>query len=261
MNGYGFADQCHLANQELAKETLPKLSGQWSADARSGGTSAAKELVAAIREGRAGPACVGAARTLAKQQVGAGVVWDAVHLTAGELMMRLPGIYGVHCVTSANALHYAFRVSADAETRLYLLLQAVGWMSQFADFMARDDEIRDFEISALEGADLAADPVEGASEILDLVSRDSTRAARKAFQYAKLHGDAREFKQAARSMLFAKARESHDFKYAAAIFEDFSLVAPAWRPHMLATATYYLRGSSAPNSEVVERARNVLEAA
>lgn len=261
LNGYGFADQSHVANRELAKRTLPKLSGRWTASTLSDATAATKELVAAVREGRAEPACAAAARMLVKEQVGAGAVWDAVHLAAGELMMRLPGILGVHCVTSANALHYAFRVSADAETRLYLLLQAVGWMNQFANFMARDGAIGDFEISGLEGADLAEDPAAGASEILGLVSKDPARAARKAFQYAKLHADAPEFKRAARSLLFAKARESHDFKYAAAIFEDFSLVAPVWRPHMLATATYYLRGSSAPNSKVVERARDVLEAA
>ena len=260
-NGYRFADQCHLANRELAKRTLPKLSGRWSASTRSDAMGATKELVAAVREGQAVSASAAAAGMLSKEQVGAGAVWDAIHLAAGESMMRLPGILGVHCVTSANALHYAFRVSAHAETRLYLLLQAVGWMSQFANFMARDGEIKDFEIAGLEGADLAEDPVEGALEILDLVSKDPTRAARKAFQYAKAHAGAQEFKRAARSMLFAKAKESHDFKYAAAIFEDFSLVAPAWRPHMLATATYYLRGSDAPNSEVVERARDVLEAA
>ena len=108
-------------------------------------------------------------------------------------------------------------------------------------------QIGDFEISGLEGADLAEDPAAGASEILGLVSKDPARAARKAFQYAKAACRcAQEFKRAARSLLFAKARESHDFKYAAAIFEDFSLVAPVWRPHMLATATYYLRGSECP---------------
>ncbi|MFN6195792.1 MAG: hypothetical protein ACK5BN_18430, partial [Planctomycetota bacterium] len=57
----------------------------------------------------------------------AGAVWEAAHLAAGELMMRQPGIFGIHTVTSVNALHYAFRESASQANRLLLLLQGLGW--------------------------------------------------------------------------------------------------------------------------------------
>ena len=31
--------------------------------------------------------------------------------------MRQPGIVGIHCLTSANALHYAYQTSAHDDTR------------------------------------------------------------------------------------------------------------------------------------------------
>ena len=55
----------------------------------------------------------------------------AIHLAAGEIMLRRPGFAGVHPVTSANALHYAFRMSSRTETRLLLILQGIGWMCHF----------------------------------------------------------------------------------------------------------------------------------
>src|SRR5579884_1064781 len=44
-------------------------------------------------------------------------VWDALFLTAGELLMRQPGIVGIHCVTATNELYYGYLTSANDETR------------------------------------------------------------------------------------------------------------------------------------------------
>ena len=35
-------------------------------------------------------------------------VWDGLFLAAGELLARQPGIVGLHCVTSINALHFGY---------------------------------------------------------------------------------------------------------------------------------------------------------
>jgi hypothetical protein len=45
--------------------------------------------------------------------------------------MRQPGILGLHCSTSANALRYAYEATTLPETRLVMALQGVGWMCQF----------------------------------------------------------------------------------------------------------------------------------
>ena len=257
MNGFGFEDQCHAANSELARNALPELPAEWT----TGGSAdavAAKEVLAAIREFRAVPASAAVAGMISDGTARSADAWEGILLAAGELMMRLPGILGVHCVTSANALHYAFRMSADPETRFYLLLQGVGWMAQFGRFMSAQDGFRDFSISGMSGSDVAEDAEEGAAEILALLASDPDRAARKAFGYAGAHSGATALVDAARSLICDKTDEVHHLKFAAAIFEDLALVDPRWQPHMLATATYYLRGSAHPDSEVVARAREAL---
>ena len=61
-------------------------------------------------------ACQQAADWLAGGQAQATCLWDAVHLAAGELMMRQPGIYGIHTVTSVNGLRYAFEQAASVQS-------------------------------------------------------------------------------------------------------------------------------------------------
>lgn len=257
VNGYAYEDQCYLPNLGRARQAAAKLPPDW-AEEGAGGVSAAKQILAAIREAKTDQACSETVDLLLKGEARASSLWDAVHLAAGELMMRLPGILGVHTVTSVNALHYAFRVAGNAETRLLLLLQGVGWMSQFANVMAKNDNFGNTDITAVEGAEIPATAEEATEEILALVSSDRTAAARKAFRYAEKHPEPEGFQRAAQSLLFTKGRDVHDYKYAAAIFEDYGLVDAAWRPHMLATAVYNLRGSQLDDSPVMQRAREVV---
>ena len=257
VNGYAYEDQCYLPNLTRARQAAAKLPPDWAADA-AGGSSAAKQILAAIRETKTEEACRGAVELLLKGEAHAPGLWDAVHLASGELMMRLPGILGVHAVTSVNALHYAFRVAGNAETRLLLLLQGVGWMSQFATVMAQNNSFGNADITALEGDDIPSGAAEATEEILALVSTDRAAAARKAFRYAEKHPEPDGFQKAAQSLIFTKGRDVHDYKYAAAIFEDRGLVVPAWRPHMLATAVYNLRGSQLEDSPLMQRARELV---
>ena len=45
-----------------------------------------------------------------------------------------------------------------------------------------------------------------------------------------------------------------------AIFENLELVSPAYRPHVLATAPYYIRGSGDADSAVVTQALRAMGA-
>ena len=60
---------------------------------------------------------------LINQGVSPQSIFDACWETAGELLMRKPGIATLHAVTSTNALHYAFQHTTNDETRRFLLLQ------------------------------------------------------------------------------------------------------------------------------------------
>ena len=257
MNGYTFEDQSHLANSETASKLLPRLPPDWISG-ESTDPSRAIGVLEAVRGAAPVAASTEVAQMLADGQANARDAWDGVHLAAGDLMLKLPGILGVHCVTSANALHYAFRMSADAETRLYLLLQGVGWMGQFANYMSRDDKMRDLDLSKLERSSEPASESDEVNSVLAQLGTNADEAARMAFGYAMDQPDLTQIYRSSVSTLFRKADEAHRFKYAAAIFEDLALVSPAWRPHMLATSMYYLHSASDRDSAPVVRAREAL---
>lgn len=260
MNGYAFADQSHAANAETARKVFPDLPSGWIAG-RIVDPAAAGDILATIRKAAPAESGTAVARLLAGGKLTAREAWEGILLRASELMLSLPGILGVHCITSANALHYAFRMSARAETRLYLLLQGVGWMSQFAHFMSREDGFRTLDITRLDHDEVPKDAKDAATDVLATLADDRDEAARKAFGYGMTHRDTGPLFQMARRALLRKVEESHHFKFAAAIFEDIALTSPARRPHLLAAATHYLRGTGDPDSEIVERARRALKIA
>ena len=259
VNAYAFEDQCYLANLGRARKAARQMPADWAE--RDSDASATKDILDAIRAGNTDDACEETVRQLTAGKLHASSVWDSAHLAAGELMMRRPGIYGIHTVTSINALHYAFRAAGDRQSRLLILLQATGWMSQFANFMSKSEEFGSTKIT-----DLAETAKEGrsnkddlAAEILSSLASEPVEAARKAYRLAVIDPDPTRFRQAARNLLFRKATDAHDFKYAAAIFEDYALVSPQWRPSMLATAVYNLRGSEHPDSRVMRQARESVQ--
>ena len=259
VNDYAYEDQCYLPNLERLRQAATKLPGDWTRPESGQGNKGPTEgVLHFVREGKTDEACQHAVSLLVSGKGRAASLWDGVHLAAGELMMRRPGIYGIHTVTSANALHYAFRSSGDNETRLLLLLQGIGWMSQFANFVSNDPEFGKTKITELSESEVASGADEGANEMLGGLGRDLVGTARQALAYARQHPEPDAFRRAAGRLVVSKGTDAHDYKYAAAIFEDYRLVSSPWRPHMLATAVYNLRGREEPDSKVVLQAREVL---
>ena len=258
VNAYAFEDQAYRPNAVRAKKWIDKMPGDWTDTAPERGVTLA--LLDPLREGRIDDACDMAVRHLAESKCKAGAVWDAVHLVAGEMMMRQPGIIGVHTVTSTNSMHYAFRTAKNPETRLLLLLQGLGWMGQFRNLMdtRRDKSVR---ITELEPRRIPRSPDKAAESILDAISADRFDAAQQAYAYQTKFGNPDALFEATRRLVFTKSVEHHQYKWPAAVFEDFAQVNPEWRPHMLATAMYYLRGSGHPDSTVIQRAIRELKTA
>ena len=172
--------------------------------------------------------------------------------------MRQPGIYGIHTVTSINGLHYAYDACADPQTRLLLLLQGVGWMGQFRDFMVTKPQgLGNQEIVTLASVKNGSRDA-AVTETLELVGKDSKAAARRAMSLAGSRRAVQSFRREAYRLIFQKATDAHDFKYATAVFEDYDRVSASFRPHQLATAVYHLKGRSMEDSPVMTRAREVL---
>jgi len=222
-----------------------------------GDAAVVEDLLAPLREGKTVEACRLAVELLEAGRCKAGAVWDAAHLAGGELMMRQPGIAGLHTLTSGNSMQYAFLSAKNPETRLLLLLQGLAWMSQFRNFMdpRRDKNVR---ITEVEAAKIPRSPEKATEEILSAISTDRADAAAKAFAFDRRFGGADKLFDGARRLVFTKCTEHHQYKWPAAIFEDYRIVSPEWRPHMAATAMYYLRGTGHPDSPVIERALDEL---
>ncbi|MCY2965120.1 MAG: hypothetical protein NT069_16050, partial [Planctomycetota bacterium] len=225
VNNFAFENQSYLPNQRRVAESLSKLPGNWTAT--SGNADFTRDLLETLRSGDMQRSANQAVASLLAGNAQSGAVWDAVHLAAGELMMRQPGIFGIHTVTSVNALHYAFRQSAEPANRLLLLLQGIGWMCQFQQFMAsRDAKLTAARITDLPAVDIAADGSTALATIFDKLSGDPAAAAPLALAFAARGGDLSAFAGMARGLVLRKQSDAHHYKYTASIFEDLDVVSP-----------------------------------
>src|SRR5262249_9145570 len=156
-----------------------------------------------------------------------------------------PGIVGVHCVTSANALYYAYQTSGNDETRRLMLLQTAAFLPMFRGFMQGRGRLGDVRIDTLEPLPTAARGAEAVAEVLADVSRDRLTAARKslALLAADRTAGAEALIGGARRLVFTKGVDSHDYKFSSAALEDFYHTTPAWRDRFLASSLFHLRGA------------------
>jgi hypothetical protein len=182
-------------------------------------------------------------------------IWDGLFLGAGELLMRQPGIIGLHCLTSMNALHKGYQTSGVGPTRAYLLLQAGTFLAMFRQTMKDRGTLADREVDALEKEEAR----DGIGEILADVSRDKTLAARKTIRLLEATPEKLpELMAAARRLVFAKGSDSHDYKFSSAVLEDAFELPPALRPRFMAASMYNLHGSGERDNGLITRARAAL---
>jgi hypothetical protein len=229
----------------------------WRKD-RKPSAEASADLLATLRYASAPGACDAAAEIL-KCGVHPDSVWDGLFLTAGELLARQPGIIGVHCLTSMNALHYASGVTADDATRRMLMLQGAAFLALFRQFMVGRGGLADLRLDRLEKSAPGADVAAAVEELFAAVSKDRTEAAEKALGLLEGHPERMPaVMAAARRLVFSKGRDSHDYKFSSAVLEDYYHVGDAWRPRFAAAAMFNLRGSGEADTDLVRRARAAL---
>lgn len=245
------ADRAGRENREVAKTIRP----EWR-DGRvdSGATT---ELLATLRQA----SNLEAARATAdmfNHGVGPQSVWDALLDGAGEILMRRPGIVGLHAVTSANALRYLSETSGDDLTRRWTILQCASFLPAFRDAsVGRQGPANDVVVDRLEPLPLTS-VGDAVAEICADISRDRLTAARKVLTYVRDTPDPRPLIDAARLLIFAKGTNAHDYKFSSAVLEDFYHVSPEWRGRYLATSVFNLTGSQAADNSLMQRARSAL---
>lgn len=219
-------------------------------------SSAATDMLATVRSASPSDASERVVALL-NEGIDPASIWDGLFLAAGELLMRQPGIVGLHCVTSINALYFAFQNTSNDETRRFVLLQAPAFLTLFRQRMQRG-QLADLRIDTLEPLPTTARGAEAVEEIFAEVSRDRLRAARKVLALQAQGNHAETMLAAARRLIFQKGRDSHDYKFSSAALEDFYHATPAWRDRFLATSMFNLKGTGDRDNDLVRRARAAL---
>lgn len=217
-------------------------------------SDATRDFILLCRSGSASDTATMAAEAL-ERGVSAASVWDGNFVAAGELLMRQPGIVGLHGLTSLNALHYLWQSVGDEPLRKRLLLQACAFSSLFRDAARNRGQLKDLTIDAVQSG------VEGkvtVDDILAEVSRDKLQAAKKLHAFVTAGGNAYDVIQASRRLVFLKGRDAHDYKYSSAVLEDWQHVSPDWRPTFLALSVFNLKGSGDNDSGLLPRTRAAL---
>ena len=238
----------YASNQALVKQVRP----DWSAGKPD--EAASRSMLQTLRQATPDEAARAAVEMLNKG-VAASSVWDGIMLTAGDLLMRKTGIVSIHATTACNSLHYAFRTSGQDATRLLMLLQACSWIALFREGVRSRDGLPDAPF---------IDKLEPAAEAVtvDAIFQDLTKnrldAARRVLALAGTGPAAVSFMDAARHLVFTKGNDSHDYKFAAASFEEFRHANPSARAQLLAASVFYLHGTTDRDSPLLQRTQQAL---
>ena len=254
---------------DLRGDTRPRPVGPYETNLENAGkvrpdwqvgrddVGATKGLLQVIRQATPEAASAEAVKLL-NQGVSPGSLWDAVVLSACELIMHSPGIVAIHATTATNALHYIFTASGDDTTRKLALLQAVGWQPMYRGRTKLTDADG---IDALKmNPDIAiSNGDESVAEIFTTINEDRKKAAAKTQAYLSRGGSTDLIFDAARRMIFHKGKDSHDYKYGAALLEEcLWSTEPKWRSQIVAASMFNLPGSKTADSPLMIRAREAL---
>ena len=242
---------------EANLENAGKVRDDWQAGKPD--PSATRALLAVMRQATAEDASAEAVRLL-NRGVAASSLWDAVVLSGSEFLMRSPGLLAIHAVTSANALHFIYGASGDETTRRLALLQAVGWQPLFRGRIKPKDGTTIDDLSSLKREVAKGDDAVG--EIFETINdgpEGRGKAAGKTVAYLEQGGSTDLIFAAARRMIFHKGRDSHDYKFGAASWEECELASdPKWRAPLVTAMMFNLPGAKTEESPLMKRAREAV---
>ena len=185
-------------------------------------------------------------------------IWRVLFDTAAELLMRQPSIVLLHAQTTANALHYAYRVCGDEQAQQLMLLQCAAFIAMFCKQV--DGMQTDLSLETLEPLPLDHTSGDAIAEIFsDLSAGHRLQAARKSLGYLQKGGDAAALIANARHHLVYNAEEAHDYKFSEAVFDNHSQLADsAWRHRFLSAGMAYFKAPAKRPGPVVEEMMELL---
>jgi hypothetical protein len=187
-------------------------------------------------------------------------IWQTLFDTAAELLIHEPGILPLHAQTTANALHYAYRVCDNEQTQQLTLLQCAAFIAMFREMAhMRPTEV---DLQALEPLPLASPAADPLEEIFsDLSGEHRPQATRKSLGYLRNGGDAANLIATVRHHLVYGAREAHDYKFAEAVFDNYAQFPdPAWRSRYLSAGMAYFKAPTRRPVPIVAETLKLLQA-
>lgn len=179
--------------------------------------------------------------------VSADSIYDGLFTSAAELVMRQPGIVPLHAITTTNAIHYLYQHVQDEELRSWILLQNASFIGHFRSAAADRGKLADLDIQSISPAASGAD-LDG---IFEEVGK--SQGAERVLSYLSSGGNARELFSRARELVILKGNDAHDFKYSAALLEDYFQRGRRWQNKILAAGSFLLTSSRKPNTNLIER--------
>lgn len=246
------ADRPFRRNQELSS----KIRADWLDGERE--EKATEEMLAVLRTG-SNDDCCDAVVELINRGTSPDSIWDALHVGAGELLMRQPAIVALHAVTTTNALYFAYTASGSNETRKLLLLQNAAFLPMFRDGMGRRGRVNESQIGRFtEAGAMPQDDSATPEAIFDLLHQNPQQASIKAFEYLQQGGSPKQLIDTARVLIFRKGSGAHDYKFSSAILEDFYHVSPNWRNAYLASNIFKLRATGERDNVLFQRINDAL---
>lgn len=234
-------------------ELATKIRDDWQSGKLS--SPATDEMLKALREGSYEETCSQVVEIL-NQGIAPQSIWDALFGAAAEMLMQKPGIVALHAVTSTNALHYAYRVSGSDGTRRMLLLQNTAFLSLFRKRLGERGVQKKLEIGRLKPIQMDQKGTGAIEEIFSEIGRSPLVAAQKTLAFLETTSQAKTLIDHARRLLFLKGNNAHDYKYSSAVLEDYYCISPGLRNQYLAASMFRLRGTKAPDNELVKRIRS-----
>ncbi len=253
---------------------LPQLDTfreDWQTGKKDMGATLA--LLDVLRTADAAPASKEALRVV-NSGVSPESVWDAILLCGNELLIRKPGIVAIHAVTASNALHFIYNNSSDPANRKLALMQAAGWVTAYRDRSggtsspasstpkkgAPAQPAGPIKIDELTPLASTLNGDEKVGEIFNTISTSREKASRLTLSYIDGGGSLDKIFAAQRRMIFHKGKDSHDYKFGAAIWEEVLLASdPKWQRLLAAAAMYNTPGGSANDSPLMNKARDAVK--
>ncbi len=244
------ADRSGRANQER----LSEIKGDWLSGKPDEG--ATKNLLASLH-GDSEQDVSELVIEMLNRGVATQSIWNAFFCSAAELSMRQRGIVSLHAVTTTNAIHQAFKMVSDEETRKFLLLQNAAFLPLFREAARGRGKLTRDKISELSAGSIDSGP-EGITRVFDDLTKNRKNASRSLLQYLNSGGEPRLIADHARRLVFLKGNDSHDYKFSSAALEDYRYLTGEWRNRYLAASCFQLRGGSEPTRSLVGRVEKAM---